>query len=423
MAAFVESVRYSFRSLTVRSYRRYFWARAVSAFGTWMQSVAQSWLVLRLTGSGTALGFVLTLQFLPVLVLGPMAGVWVERLDKRRILMATQLALLVLATTLGVLTIAHVATLWVVYALALLYGCATVFTMPAQNVIVLEMVEPELFSNAVSMNLVTFNTARVFGPALAGATIAAVGIGACFLLNALSFLPMIWAVWRIRASDLREMPRPPRARGQLREGIRAVRRTPELLGALVMLLVFGIFAWEFEVSVPLMTKEVFGGDSALYGLLTSAIGVGAIVGTVAAARRPHASNRAQLVAIVATGGAFVGAAGAPVLALEFVALAAAGASLSAWYALITARYQLYLPSEFQARGMALWSTALNGARPVGGPVIGVVGQVVGARATLLVGGLSIFVLAIPLWSRLSRHRVVSTLRGNEEQPHLENAVR
>jgi MFS family permease len=407
----------AFRSLSVPIYRRYFGAGVVSIVGTWMQSVALSWLVYDLTGSGSALGLAITLEFVPMTLLGPIAGVWVERHNKRKVLLWTQAVLMAQAALLGVLTATGAVELWMVYALALVYGTAFAVAGPAANVIVFEMVSPELLTNAVSLNLILFNVARIAGPALAGVAIAGIDIGPCFLLNAVSFIPVMVVLALIRDGDLHEIPIQTRAANQLRAAFKYVGRQRELIGPLVMLAIFGAFAWEFEVSIPLVAKRTFGGGPALFGLLTAAIGVGAVVGGVYAARQTNPKNRIQLVNAIIAGAALLAAGLAPVLWMEFVALAVAGGGITAWYGVLTARYQLSSSLDFQSRAMALWGTALNGARPIGAPIIGFIGESLGARATLLVGGGAIFLLCIPAWSVLTRHGVLATLRsGHEAMP-------
>lgn len=405
----------AFRSLSIPIYRRYFISQTVSTLGTWMQSVGLSWLVYSLTGSGSALGVAITLQFIPMLVLGPIAGVWVERHDKRLILLWTQVAMMCEATLLGVLTVTGAVELWMVYVLAVFHGLMWVINGPANNVIVYEMVRPALLTNAVSLNLIMFNISRIIGPAFAGAAISVMGIGPCFLLNAASFIPVIFVLFFIRPGDIVEMPRQPRAPGQLRAVFRYVLHERELLAGIVMLTCFGAFTWEFEVSIPIVAKETFGGGAALFGLLTAAIGVGAVVGGLYAARRPHPTNRVQLWNAVIAGAAMLGAGLAPNLAVAFVMLAIAGGGITAWYGVITARYQLITKPEYQGRSMALWGTALSGARPVGAPLIGFIGQALGGRATLIVGGAAIFVLCIPLWALIARRGAIATLRGLEPE--------
>jgi MFS family permease len=415
-AAEIESGgRGAFRSLSIPIFRRYFIAQAISILGTWMQSVGLSWLVYSLTGSGSALGVAITLQFVPMMLLGPIAGVWVERHDKRLVMIWTQAFLMCEATLLGVLTMTGAVQIWMVYVLSVTHGLMFVINGPAQNVMVYEMVRPALLTNAVSLNLILFNVARIAGPALAGGAISLVGIGPCFLFNAASFIPVIFVLWFIRPGDIVEMPRQPRAPGQLRAVVRYVVRERELVAGIVMLALFGAFAWEFEVSIPIVAKQTFGGGAALFGLLTASIGVGAVVGGIYAARRPHPTNQVQLVNAAIAGGALMGAGLAPNLPVAFVMLAIAGGGITAWYGVLTARYQLITRPEYQGRAMALWGTALNGARPVGAPMIGFIGQALGGRATLLVGGGAIFALCIPLWSVLSRRGVVSTLRGREPE--------
>jgi MFS family permease len=410
----VDGGRGAFRSLSIPVFRRYFLAQTVSIVGTWMQSIGLSWLVYSLTGSGSALGVAITLQFVPTLVLGPIAGVWVERRNKRTVMIWTQVLMMCEASLLGVLTVTGLVQLWMVYALALFHGLMFVINGPAQNVIVYEMVSPAFLTNAVSLNLILFNVARIAGPALAGGAISLFGIGPCFLVNAASFIPVLVVLVLIRPGDITETPRQARAPGQLLQVVRYVFHERELLAGIVMLACFGAFAWEFEVSIPIVAKETFGGGAGLFGLLTASIGAGAVVGGIYAARRPHPTSQVQLVNAAIAGAALLAAGLAPNLPLVFLTLAIAGGGITAWYGVITSRYQLITRPEYQGRSMALWGTALSGARPIGAPMIGFIGQSFGGRATLLVGGASILLLCIPLWSLLARRGMIATFRGREQ---------
>ena len=208
--------RKTFSSLANRNFRRYYTGQAVSLIGTWMQSVAQSWLVLQLTGSGAALGLVVGLQTLPVLLLGPYGGVVADRVDKRRLMIALQSMMGLLALTLGLLTVTGVVQIWQVYLLALLLGLNNTFENPARQAFVLEMVGPEHLRNAVSLNSVLVNAARAVGPAVAGLIIALGGTGICFLLNAASFVAVVFSLVSLDVSRLQTTPPTARAKRQVR---------------------------------------------------------------------------------------------------------------------------------------------------------------------------------------------------------------
>lgn len=270
--------RQAFSSLANPNYRRYTRGQAISLAGTWMQMIAQSWLVLELTGSATALGTVIALQTLPTLLLGPYAGVIADRMDKRRLMIGLQAAMGVLALALGLLTITGVVTLWQVYVLALLLGIDNCFENPARQSFVLEMVGPDDLRNAVSLNSVMVNVARVVGPAIAGIVISLGGIGLCFLLNAASFVAVIVSLVRLDTAALLPSIPAPRAPGQLREGFAYVRSTPALAVPLLMMALVGCLAYEFQVVLPVLAQQTFAGDARTYGFLTAAMGLGAVVG-------------------------------------------------------------------------------------------------------------------------------------------------
>src|ERR1700730_16162433 len=252
----------TFSSLKVRNYRLYFLGQAISMCGTWMQTVGQAWLVLKLTGSGTDLGLVIALQFLPVLFLGPFGGVLVDRLAKRRVLFITQFASGVPALILGVLVTTGSVRLWHVYVLAACLGLIATVDNPIRQTFVLEMVGPENLSNAVTFNSVMLNAARIIGPALAGVLIATVGLAACFYINAASYLAVLVALGMMKVGDLLILPPTVKAKGQLIEGFRYVWSTPALRDSLIMLAIVGTLSYEFQVLLPLVARYTFHGSAA-----------------------------------------------------------------------------------------------------------------------------------------------------------------
>ncbi|MDQ3569024.1 MAG: MFS transporter [Actinomycetota bacterium] len=405
MTSPVMALRRTVSSLRVRNFRLYFFGQTVSLSGTWMQGVAQAWLVLMLTDSGTALGLVIALQFLPLLLFGPVGGLITDRFDKRRLLYATQATAGFLALTLGVLVSADVIRLWMVYALAVGLGCVHAVDNPTRQTFVLEMVGPEELTNAVSLNSVLVNLARVLGPAAAGILIGTVGLGPCFLVNAASYLAVIMALGRMRVDELRPSALQPRSSGQLREGLRYVRSTPALLAPLLMMAVIGTLAYEFQVTLPLMARFAFHGDAGTYGLMTSFMGGGAVVGGLyAASRRPRSTTALSWLAMI-FGVVLLGAASAPTLALELAALVLVGGVSITFIALGNTTLQLAARPEMRGRVMALWAVAFLGSTPVGGPVVGWVGQHVGPRYGLALGGVATLVagaLAYPSLAGIDR---------------------
>lgn len=261
-------------SLRTRNYRLYFFGQLVSVAGTWMQTVAQSFLVLDLTGSGTQLGLTIAARFLPMFVLGPVGGVLADRMDKQRVLYVTQTLSGLLAAAFAVLIATHSIRLWIIYLLALALGFVNVFDNPARQVFISEMVSAEDLPNAVTLNSVAMNMARVFGAAAGGVIAAAIGLAWCFGCNVLSFAAVLISLAAMRRSELYPSTRVARKKRQVRNGLRYVRSQPELLIPLLMLAVIGTLAWEFQITLPLLARQAFGGGAATYGVMASVMGAG-----------------------------------------------------------------------------------------------------------------------------------------------------
>lgn len=378
----------TFASLRTPNYRRYFAGQAVSLVGTWMQTVAQAWLVLELTGSGTALGLVAAAQFLPILLLAPYGGVLADRLDKRTILIATQAALGAMALTLGVLVVTGAVRLWMVVVLALLLGIATALDNPARQAFAQEMVGAGGLRNAVSLNSVLVNTARAVGPAVAGVLIATIGTGPCFLINAASYVAVVVALLGMDVDALVRSPRQDRGPGQVRQGLRYVARTPDLLIPLMMLAVVGTLAYEFQVVLPLLARGPLDGGAGTYGMLTSAMGAGAIVGGLVVAGRGGTGLRALTLASAVFGLAILAAAAAPSVPVALIALTVVGATSVTFLAVGNTTLQLTSEPRFRGRVMALWAVAFLGSTPLGAPIVGAVSERISPRGGLVIGGLA-----------------------------------
>lgn len=383
----------TFASLANPNYRRYTRGQAISLAGTWMQSIAQSWLVLQLTGSATALGIVIALQTLPTLVLGPYGGVVADRLDKRKLMIGLQSVMGVLALALGILTITGLVTLWQVYLLAFLLGLNNCFENPARQAFVLEMVGPADLRNAVSLNSVLVNVARAVGPAIAGIVIAAGGIGLCFLINAASFVAVVVSLWRLDVAALTPSIPAPRAPGQLREGLAYVRRTPALAVPLLMMALIGCLAYEFQVVLPVVAQQTFGGDASTYGFLTAAMGAGAVVGGLAVAARGRTGLGSLVAMAAAFGVAMLAVALAPNLVVALIGMTLVGATSVAFLSTGNSTLQLAAEPHMRGRVMALWAVAFLGSTPIGGPIAGVVSQEFGGRAGLALGAIACLVAA------------------------------
>ena len=284
--------RKTFSSLKIRNYRLYFIGQAISLCGNWMQIVALSWLVLLLTKSGTALGLVLALQFLPILFLGSFGGLMADRLPKRKLLFFTQSIFGVLALGLGLLIISGKIELWMVYIFALLFGLVNVFDNTTRQTFIVEMVSEQELPNAIALNTAEANIARVFGPAISGILIASIGLGFCFVFNAFSFVAVLIALFLMKKDELHKVIPAEKKKGQLIEGFKYVNKNPILKNTLLMMALIGTFTYEFSVSLPLMAQFIFHGDAKTYAFLTSALGLGAVIGGLLVAGREKKSHTA-----------------------------------------------------------------------------------------------------------------------------------
>ena len=386
-AAVGRVTRRTFRSLAVRNYRLFFLGQLVSVSGTWMQQVAQSWLVLNLTGSGLDLGVTVALQFLPMLLFGMWGGVIADRFDKRRVLIASQAAAGVLALTLWGLVVGGVVQLWMVYALAFLLGMVHMVDMPTRHAFVTEMVGPDEVPNAVGLNSAMFNAGRLLGPAAAGAVISTAGVAPAFLVNAASYLVVMGALWAMRADELhRELPAGGRRPGQIRDGLRYVWRNPELRSPLLLVAVVGTFGFNFQVVLPLLARYELDGGPQLYGVLTGAMALGSLLGALFAAGRGRPSRSLLVGSAVTFGVTTLVAAVAPSAVSMAVVLVVVGVAVMLFLATANATLQLNSSPVMRGRVMAVYGLVFLGSTPLGGPLLGLVSGEWGARAGMALSG-------------------------------------
>ncbi len=396
--------RQTFRSMQVHNFRLYFFGQMVSASGSWMQQIAQVWLVLRLTGSGLALGITTALQFTPVLLAGAWAGVIADRVDKRRLLIATSTTAAMLALSLGAITALGLVQLWMVYTMAFLLGCVTALDSPARRSFVTELVSDAHATNAVSLNSAAFTSARVFGPALAGLVIATAGLAWCFFANAASFGAVIVGFLVMRIDELRPVEPEPRRKGQLREGLQYVWATPALRLPLVMTAVIGTLSFNFQVTLSLLAKWTFHGSAGTFGLLYALMSTGAVVGSLVVAHRERASRHFVALAALAFGMLMLLAAAAPTLLTEMVVLVAVGAAGIGFLSAAGALSQTVAEPAYRGRVAALFAVAFLGSTPIGGPIVGAISQAFGPRAGLVLGGVTATLTALVALYGLSRAR-------------------
>jgi MFS family permease len=378
----------SFRSLSIPNYRRYFAGQVVSLAGNWMQIVAEVWLILRLTDSGTMVGLAAALQFLPILVAGAWGGLLADRIPKRRLLTVTQALMALPALALWALTASGVVQAWMVLALIFVRGSVNALDNPARQSFVVEMVGPDRVVNAVSLNSVIVHTARIVGPAGAAAVIALVGVAPCFLLNAMTFVAMLVALRRMNPDELLAPPVAAREPGQLRSALRYVRATPALWIPLAMMAVVGTLSFNFQVLLPLLAKFTWHGNASAYAALTAAMGVGSVIGALASGARGRVSPRLLTVAACAFGVFMVIAAVAPTFPLQVAALIPLGAMSVTFAAGVNSSLQLAVEPELRGRVMALYAVVFVGSTPIGGPISGWLAEAAGPRAGLVMGGVA-----------------------------------
>jgi MFS family permease len=378
------AVRRSFGSLSVPNYRRYFVGQLVSLSGNWMQAVASIWLVLTLTHSGVAVGLTTALQFLPMLLLGAWGGLLADRFPKRDLLIATQALMALPAIGLLAVSASGVVTPWMVYLAAFARGTVNAVDNPTRQSFVIEMVGLDRVVNAVSLNSVLVQSARIAGPALAGLLIATVGVVPCFAVNIATFGVMIVALWGMDPERLRAAPPSGREPGAIRAGLRYVRRTPELAVPLALMALVGTFGFNFQVVLPLLATFSFGGGASAYAALVSAMGVGSVVGALVTGARGRTGPRLIAVAALAFGALALLAAAMPTLAFEIPVLALLGAAAVTFAASINSSLQLAVEPAMRGRVMALYSVVFLGSTPIGGPLSGWLSQAYDPRLALLV---------------------------------------
>ncbi len=389
----VAGVLGTFPALAIPNYRRYLRGQSVSLMGTWMQMTAQAWLVLTLSNSASALGVIIALQTLPVLILGPYGGVIADRVNKLRLMISLQTAMGVQALILGILTVTGEVRLWQVGVLAALLGLNNAFENPARQSFMLEMVGRDSLRTAVSLNSTMVNLARVVGPAIGGVLIATTGVGVCFLINAASFIVVIWTLVRLDRSAITPSTPLARGKGQLRDGLRYVASTPELGIPLLMMALAGVFAFEFQVTLPVLAKQALDQGSEGFGLMTAAMGVGAVGGGLLVAARGKTGLRPLTIAAAAFGVVLLLAAMAPTLPLALGALVLVGWGSVTFMAIGNTTLQLAAAPEMRGRVMSLWFVAFQGSTPIGGPLLGWAMGWAGARVGLGVGGVACLVVA------------------------------
>ena len=383
----------TFASFRIRNFRLYYFGQSLSLSGTWAQTIAMSWLVLKLTHSGTQLGLVLAVTFLPMLVFGVWGGVITDRFNKRHILYCTQIAQAILALLLGLLVVTKNIDLWMIYVLASALGFTMVIDTPTRQTFVMEMVGRENLKNAVTLNSTMVNMARIIGPSIAGVLIATVGIGPCFLINSASFAAVLIALFAMNADELHTVPPVPREKGQIRAGLSYVWSEPALKATLIMMFIIGTFAYEFPVIMPLFATVSLHGNATTYSAMTVAMGIGAVVGGLYTAGKGITKSGTLSRVAFMFGCSILFIAIMPNLLLTFIVLVLVGALSVLFISLGNTTLQLTSKPNMRGRVMALWSIAFLGTTPIGGPIIGAIADHTNPRIGLVVGGASALIAA------------------------------
>lgn len=405
----------TFRSLRTPNYRLYFVAQSISSSGTWVQLVAVNWLVLRLGGSGLALGITTALQFAPLLLFSAYGGVLVDRWNKRTLLTLTQSAAGLLTLTLGLLVLTGTVQIWIVWVAAFLLGCVDSVDTPGHQAFTVELVGQMDATNAVALNNTVSTSARAIGPAIGGTLIAVAGIAPSFLINAASYIVVVAALRRIDPSTLQTEPPAPRQPGQVREGLRHVWKTRDLRRVLIVVTLVSIFGLNFQVLLPLVASQTFSQEAGLYGLLMSCMGIGAVIGSLVVASLNDATVRRIGALAILFGVANTSVALAPNLLLAFLAVGVMGIGSSLFLASSSGFLLAHAGDLMRGRVMALYSIAFLGTAPIGGPLLGWTAEQYGARAGFLVSGVAcviaggLVLLARQIWNgRSSRDDNVGT---------------
>jgi MFS family permease len=405
------AVRRTFGSLGTRNYRLFFGGELVSYIGSWMQTMAEAWLVLELTGNGAAVGATFACRFLPVLLFGLWGGAVADHFDRRKVMIVTQTLMAVLAVALWLIVWTGVVQVWMVYALAIALGFVTVVDEPARHAFIEEMVGRDKLANAVALNSAVANSARITGPAIAGILIATVGTSWVFFVNAVSFFAVVAALFAMTAAELRRPPRPTE-RPRVREGLKYAWSITEIRATILLVAVVGTLVYNFPTFLTLLAKDTFGGGAGLAGFLMAVLGVGTVIGGLIAAHRGHSTARIVIIAAALLGTALVVTAVLPSQPLVEVMLVPVGALAVFFGTSANAHMQLSSLPSLRGRVMAIYMLLTLGTTVVGGPFVGWVCQQWSPRAGLGLAGAATFVaalvLAAPITAPLRRPRVALT---------------
>lgn len=399
----------TFFSLAKRNFRIYIWGQAISQIGIWAQSVAVAWVVLQMTNSGTALGIVMALQFLPTLLFGPWMGVWVDRLPKRPLLMVSQFISGSLTFVLFGLAVTDNLSLPIIYAFTFVNGLVMAIDMPARQTFIFELVGEKHLQNAVTLTALAAQTARIAGPAIAGTLMVIPWIGApgCFLFNAFTFVVMLVSLSRLRSSEMLVFQRVHKARGQIREGLKYAVSNRTVKVILLAMVLVGWFTFEFAVTLPLLAKYTFDGEIGAYATFLVAMGVGSVVGGLLQASRPdgHLSSLAKLTTVF--GVLVIASSMMPTVTATIACLFLTGIFSIMVTTMANSMMQLHTKPEMRGRINALWMVIFAGSTPLGGPIMGWIAEHSSARLSLAISGIAALIAGLGIYAYvaiLPKHR-------------------
>ncbi|MGO9876720.1 MAG: MFS transporter [Acidimicrobiia bacterium] len=386
-------VQRTLSSLRSRNFRIFFIGQTISNSGNWLTTVALTLLVLHRTGSGVAVGLLSACQFGPILVLSAWAGVIVDRTNKRNLVIVTQLLEMCQSFALAALAFTHHAPLAAFYVTALAGGCMLAFDNPVRRTIVSEMVPPEDVSNAVTLYSAMVNIARIVGPAIAGLLIVTVGYGWCFTIDAVSYITVLTALAMMRPAELRRVPVTPRGRGQIRAGLKYIATVPELWITFAMLLIVGTVSYNFTVVFPLFVEKGLHGSDVAYTLVYSSFSAGALIGAFVVARRVTVNIRTVAIGAACLGVSMLMLSAVPNVGSALVVAALVGAASVAFMTAATAIAQIRSDSDMTGRVLAIQTVLIVGTTPIGGPILGLISDAIGARSPVFIGGVGALVAA------------------------------
>jgi MFS family permease len=397
----------TFSVLRVHNYRLYFIGQGISLIGTWMQTVGQALLVIKMTQSGTQLGYVVGAQFLPILIFGPWGGLLADRFSKRKILLATQSTAGFLALILGILVATHLVQLWMVYVLAVSLGFVNTVDNPTRQSFIYEMVGKKYLTKAVSLNSTEVNMARVIGPAIGGILVATVGLSLCFFLNSISFVAVIFVLLMMNVNELQKPPAIAQMKGQLLEGFRYVKSNRLLRNTLLMMAIIGTLSYEFQVILPLFAQFTFHNIN-YYAWLTTAMGLGSIAGGFVTANKKIIRPSTLITASFLFGISLLILSVMPNIFFAFIALLFVGGMSIAILTFGNITLQMESIPQMRGRVLSLWTITFLGSTPIGGPIIGWIGTYAGPRWGLAVGGMAAIIAGgigiLTLTDTLIRHK-------------------